>query len=86
MGILELIIKDERVKSLQIGKTDGDEKTFELLIVFRGIAGRLIWFKNTYSESMIYSEDNHDKIIKLIFREMEISEQVLMKGETKDVN
>lgn len=84
MGVIELLLADDRIHSMQIGKLSNND--IELLIVYTGESKRKMWYRCIYSMEMICTKKGIKKIFDLIIENIYASELILLRGDGKNVH
>lgn len=78
IGIIEMLLKNDRIKSLRIDKKD---KVLEVVILGEGkISGKMMYYKSSYSQELIITNiGKHIKhIVDSIFKDFDAQEVALL--------
>ena len=79
MGVIEMVLKDDRVFSVRIHKQEG---ALKILIVAKGkISGKHMYYECLYSRELIMTNKNKKGIANLILKDLDMQEQHLLSKE-----
>ena len=81
MGVIEMVLKNDRVESICIRKKD-DAEVFEVDIIAKGkVSGRQMYYKSLYSRGLIMTNKSKKSIVDLILKDLDMQEQNLLSKE-----